>query len=127
MVVPKEGVIFAGDIIFAGRLPFLGDTAVDTDSWLNALDTLAGMDPAPRIVIPGHGEPFRNAGEAIRFTADYIRFLREHMGAAVEELEPFDQAYAEVDWSRYADLPAFEETNRRNAYSVYLEMEAESF
>lgn len=127
MVVPKEGVIFAGDIIFAGRLPFLGDSAVDTDSWLAALETLAEMDPAPRIVIPGHGEPFTDARAAIGFTTDYIRFLREHMGAAVEDLEPFDQAYAQTDWSAYADLPAFEQTNRRNAYSVYLEMEAESF
>jgi hypothetical protein len=39
---------------------------------------------------------------------------------------PFDEAYQAVDWSGFADLPAFAEANRRNAYQVYLSMEAES-
>ena len=47
------------------------------------------------------------------------------MGAAVDEFIPFDEAYAEADWSKFKDLPAFEEGNRINAYQVYLSMEAE--
>jgi len=43
----------------------------------------------------------------------------------VEEFVPFNEAYAEVDWSEFADLPAFAEANRRNAYQVYLSLEAE--
>ena len=43
---------------------------------------------------------------------------------------PFDAefagAYEAADWSRYEQLPAFEETNRRNAYQVFLLMEAEA-
>ena len=61
----------------------------------------------------------------LRLTADYLRFLRAQMGAAVEELSSFDEAYAAVDWSAYAELPTFEAANRRNAYSVYLEMQVE--
>jgi hypothetical protein len=38
---------------------------------------------------------------------------------------PFDEAYAATDWSEFEQLPAFEEANRRNAYQVYLSMEAE--
>jgi hypothetical protein len=47
------------------------------------------------------------------------------MGAAVDEFIPFDDAYAEADWSGFEDLPAFEQGNRINAYQVYLSMEAE--
>jgi hypothetical protein len=39
---------------------------------------------------------------------------------------PFDEAYANADWSEFEELPAFAEANRRNAYQVYLSMEAES-
>jgi hypothetical protein len=48
------------------------------------------------------------------------------MGAAVEEFVPFDEAYANVDWSAFEMMPAFEEANRRNAYQVYLSIEAET-
>jgi len=56
------------------------------------------------------------------------------MGESADELVPFDEAYQAVDWSgfadlpafAFADLPAFAEANRRNAYQVYLSMEAES-
>lgn len=56
-------------------------------------------------------------------TRDYLRFLREEMGRAVAELKSFDEAYEEVDWSRWAKLPAFREANRNNAYNVFLQME----
>jgi hypothetical protein len=39
---------------------------------------------------------------------------------------PFGEAYAATDWSGFETLPAFAEANRRNAYQVYLSMEAES-
>lgn len=49
------------------------------------------------------------------------------MGAAVEELTPFDEAYRAADWSEFEHLPAFAEANRRNAYQVYLSMQNELF
>ena len=45
---------------------------------------------------------------------------------AVQEMQPFDEAYERIDWSPYANLPTFEAANRRNAYTVYLELEAEA-
>ena len=47
------------------------------------------------------------------------------MGAAVSDFIPFSEAYDNTDWSEFEDLPAFAEANRRNAYQVYLAMEAE--
>ena len=51
--------------------------------------------------------------------------LRATMGRAVEELMPFDEAYARADWSRFEKVPAFEAANRINAYGTYLLMEKE--
>ena len=47
------------------------------------------------------------------------------MGDAVSDFIPFSEAYDATDWSEFEDLPAFTEANRRNAYQVYLSMEAE--
>ena len=123
MVVRDLGVVFSGDLIYTGRVPFLDNPAVDSSRWLEGLDYLEALDPPPDFVIPGHGRAFADPREGIEFTRGYIRYLREHMGRAVADFVSFDQAYERTDWSRYADLPAFEETNRGNAYMVYLEME----
>jgi hypothetical protein len=45
------------------------------------------------------------------------------MGEAARKLEPFEQAYAETDWSRFEALPMFGAANRINAYNTYLLME----
>ena len=47
------------------------------------------------------------------------------MGEGIDELMPFDEVYANADWSEFEDLPAFDEGNRINAYQVFLSMEAE--
>ena len=47
------------------------------------------------------------------------------MGAAVADLTPFAEAYVQVDWSEFEQVPAFEAANRRNAYAVFLSMEQE--
>lgn len=127
MIVHRYGVVFSGDLIFGGRLPFLGGEGVDTDNWLEGLEYLQSLDPAPRFVITGHGEAEANPQQAIRFTAGYIRFLREEMGKAVENLTSFETAYDDTDWSQYEDVPTFDAANRGNAYQVYLEMEDEAF
>jgi hypothetical protein len=45
------------------------------------------------------------------------------MGEAARNLEPFEEAYARTDWSRFEKLPLFGVANRMNAYNTYLLME----
>ena len=54
-----------------------------------------------------------------------VSYLRETMGKAAREMEPFDEAYARTDWSRFERLPLFRAANRMNAYNTYLLMERE--
>jgi len=49
--LPGRKVIFAGDILFTGYHPFLGEG--DIESWQKVLDTLISMDADA--IIPGHG------------------------------------------------------------------------
>lgn len=121
MMVQPAGVLFSGDIIQHGRVPYLASSEVDTGNWMQAIDKVREMKP--KILIPGHGSASENAMEALNFTYDYLGYVREQMGAAVENWIPFEDAYEAADWSRYKGLPAFEASNKANAYRVYLEME----
>ena len=119
--VEPDRVLFSGDIIFEGRVAFLGDA--NTKHWL---DVLQQMETAKLVaLIPGHGPAAEEPTQAISMTRRYLAYIREVMGAAVENMAAFDEAYAAADWSEFRDLPAFDATNRRNAYQVYLSMEAE--
>jgi glyoxylase-like metal-dependent hydrolase (beta-lactamase superfamily II) len=122
MLVVEDRLLFAGDLIFAGRIPFVGNA--DSKGWLAAMERMVALDPA--VALPGHGPASRDVARDLVMTRDYLRFLRAEMGRAVAELEPFDEAYARVDWSRWRDLPAFEPANRTNAYGTYLRMEQEA-
>jgi glyoxylase-like metal-dependent hydrolase (beta-lactamase superfamily II) len=119
MAIEEEGVLFVGDVMFTGRLPFVGEA--DSRAWIAAIDRMMKFNP--KILIGGHGDASRDAAADLRMTRDYLVYLRETMGAAADELEDFDAAYRRTDWSRYSHLPAFEEANRRNAYNTYIRMQ----
>ena len=121
VVVPSEGVIFSGDILFAGRIPFVGEA--DSRQWLERIDRLLAMKPV--LMITGHGPVSRDPVKDLALTREYLIYLRSVMGKAVEELVPFDEVYAKTDWSRFAKVPAFDAANRINAYGTYLLMEKE--
>ncbi|MEW6643037.1 MAG: MBL fold metallo-hydrolase [Pseudomonadota bacterium] len=125
MMVEPDGVLFAGDIVQNGRIPFMNGDDVDTAQWLKALDTVLKLEPS--YIIPGHGKPSAAAKEAIAFTRDYITYVRAAMGKAVETWTDFDTAYRDTDWSTYKDFPAFDANNRGNAYRIYIELEGAQF
>ncbi|MBE7369277.1 MBL fold metallo-hydrolase [Ramlibacter pallidus] len=119
VMFPAERVLFAGDMVFRGRIPFVGQA--DSRQWIAALDALLKLDP--RVVVPGHGALSTSARQDLELTRDYLAYLREAMGAAARDMEPFDDAYARTDWSRFEHLPLFKAANRMNAYNTYLLME----
>jgi glyoxylase-like metal-dependent hydrolase (beta-lactamase superfamily II) len=121
LLVVTDGVLFSGDLIFEGRIPFVGDA--DSKRWLETLRSLEQGDFVA--LIPGHGPAARDPRKAVAQTADYLAYLREVMGGAVENLTDFVTAYDNADWSRFERMPAFEATHRRNAYQVFLSMEDE--
>ena len=117
--VPKLGVLFAGDLFFQGRIPFVGQA--DSRLWIASLTQL--MQYQPKVVIPGHGPASTDPMADMAMTRDYLEYLRTTMGAAASNMEPFDEAYAKTDWSRFSGMPLFRAANRMNAYNTFLLME----
>ena len=122
VVVREDQVLFSGDIMFSGRIPFVGNA--DSRRWLAAMDQLLRLQP--KAMVPGHGAVSREPAADLAFTRDYLRYLRAAMGKAAEDMVPFDEAYQQTQWGRYREMPAFDAANRVNAYGTYLLMERES-
>jgi glyoxylase-like metal-dependent hydrolase (beta-lactamase superfamily II) len=116
---PQTGVLFAGDLFFQGRIPFVGQA--NSKFWIQSLERI--MQFRPKYVVPGHGPISIDPMGDLQLTRDYLAYLRKSMGAAAREMEPFDEAYSNTDWSRFENLPLFKAANRMNAYNTYLLME----
>jgi glyoxylase-like metal-dependent hydrolase (beta-lactamase superfamily II) len=119
--LPEEKVLFAGDLVFRNRIPYVG--LADSRQWIKALDALLAFDAA--VILPGHGPVSTEARKDMQTTRDYLVHLRAVMGQAAKAMEPFDDAYRAADWSRFEQLPLFRVANRMNAYNTYLLMERE--
>jgi glyoxylase-like metal-dependent hydrolase (beta-lactamase superfamily II) len=119
--LPAQRVLFAGDLVFRALSPFVGQA--DSRRCIAALDAVLALDA--RVLVPGHGPVSNNPREDIVLTRDYLGYLRQVMGRAARELEPFDEAYRKADWSRFDKLALFGPANRMNAYNTYLLMEHE--
>jgi glyoxylase-like metal-dependent hydrolase (beta-lactamase superfamily II) len=122
VVLPRQKLLFAGDLVFRARIPFVGQA--DSKQWIKALDALLGFDTT--VIVPGHGPVSTSAREDMQLTRDYLIHLRTTMGTAAKNLDPFEDAYKAADWSRFDKLPLFRVANRMNAYNTYLLMEQES-
>jgi glyoxylase-like metal-dependent hydrolase (beta-lactamase superfamily II) len=121
LFVKQDRALFVGDLVFEGRIPFIAGS--NPKHWMENLTALEAS--ALKVIIPGHGPASHEPKKALKFTLDYLHFVHDNMAEAVENLVPFDEAYAAMDWSHYEKLPAAQ-ANRTNAYSVYLGLEASS-
>lgn len=128
--VPSQKVLFSGDIVFDGRLPFLGSG--NSKGWLVCLKKILELDPD--ILLPGHGKPMLSKEiirERVKWTYKYIDDLRKTIRRMIEEgrdldyvREHINDALLEIDPS-YAQVPVFFDVNPVNAYYVYFEIENE--
>jgi glyoxylase-like metal-dependent hydrolase (beta-lactamase superfamily II) len=119
--LPQEKVLFAGDLVFRGRIPYVGEA--DSGHWIKAIDSLLAFDTT--VIVPGHGPASMQARQDMELTRDYLVYLRQVMGQAAHNLDPWEEAYQAADWSRFEHLPLFRAANRMNAYNTYLLMEQE--
>ncbi len=121
--VRPDRTVFAGDILYGGRLPALiPDGSVK--GWLAAFDMLHTIEGTT--FAPGHGQP----GPLSDFdlpTRDYLAALKRHMDDAVKKGTDIEAAKAGFDASVWKSLANFIELNGRNAYQAYQESEAEGF
>jgi cyclase len=114
--VPAQGVLYAGDILFAGGHPIVW--AGPVSNWIKACERILALDVG--VIVPGHGPT--SGPDAIRELKEYFEHLYERARELRErELEPLQGARAIAaerwtDWSNPERLVV-------NLASVYGELE----
>ena len=118
--LPQKSLIITGDMAFHERmLPVFEHT--DTAGWLETWEKFAALKA--KHVIPGHGGPTGMA-EVEKYTKGYLSYMREQIGALVDEGGTLQQAY-KIDQSAYEHLDTFEFLARQNAGRIFRSMEFE--
>jgi cyclase len=114
--LPEEKVVFTGDLLFKGRLPWLGDG--DSLGAVAALDELLALDAT--VYVPGHGPV---AGrEDLRAYKGYLLDLRREVKRLKYAGKTLNEVKKEIRLDGYADLLMYDKWLPLNAGKVYLEL-----
>ncbi|MCL7453776.1 MAG: MBL fold metallo-hydrolase [Anaerolineae bacterium] len=101
--LPRERVLFAGDVVVTNRPPFLSQG--NTKEWLEALTYLRKL--RYDILIPGHGE--LTGKEATQKMSEYLRMVRRRVRTAYQSgLSKGDTARSLAHLVRFWPIPPFE-------------------
>lgn len=90
--VRDDKVLFAGDLLFAGRFPWAGDTSADPDLWIQAYEKILAMDID--VIVPGHGH--LSDKSEIKIQLEWFKKVRTMMkqliseGASEEEIVNYE-------------------------------------
>lgn len=118
--LPDSDTVFTGDVVYIGRV--LGVMAFSNSAhWLEAFAAIEALEPEH--VVPGHG-PATDLATAQRDTRDYLANLRSRIGEHIDDGGDIIGS-VEVDQSAFSYLDQFDALARRNAQTVFEQMEWE--
>ncbi len=117
--VPDAGVLFTGDLVFAGSSPIVW--AGPISNWVAACERM--IDLGPSVVIPGHGPVV--GVEAIRAVKEYWEMVIEQSDVAFHAGLPVAEAVHQIDLGPFKDwLDAERIVN--NVYVRYRELDPDT-
>lgn len=113
--VPKEGVIFAGDVLFRQCTP-MGWTG-SFEKWFQCLDLMVDLNP--KVIVPGHG-PLCGI-EGVLEMKQYLEYVRDEAKKCFEESMPALEAAKRIEFGPYGEwrAPARLYMNVERAYREF--------
>jgi cyclase len=101
--LPRDRVLFAGDLVVTDRPPFLSQSS--TKRWLKALAYVRKL--RYDVLVPGHGE--LSGKEATEKMSEFLRMVRSNVRSAYHAgLSKADTARSLKDLIHFWPIPAFE-------------------
>ncbi len=116
--LPDEGILFASDLVFEGRYPYIFDA--DLPAWEHALLRLEKL--GPEIIIPGHGAICGLA--ELRRLRDYLQVTRERCIEHASRGRELDAVLADPGFPEHGPALAAE-LHRANIRHVYQQLTEE--
>ena len=120
VMVDDARVLFAGDLLFVGRVPALDGSVI---GWREAIDELSKSDA--KLVVPGHGPVSSDIPGSLAPERRYLQVLVDGVRAEIAEGKPIDDATAHVGQSEKTNWQLFDTANAHNISRVYQELEWE--
>lgn len=121
--LPKEKVVFSGDIVFNERMLGVLPEISKVKDWQATFKKMAELKPEH--VIPGHGKP-SDLATAQKNTGDYLDWLVTEVGKSLEAMEDLGDAVKRLSADKTFDyLKMHEDLHGRNIHQTYLQLEAE--
>lgn len=117
--LPRECVLFAGDLIFEGRYPFLA--TADVEKLMEALRWMLSLDA--RIIVPGHGVLCSN--EEVLSQLEYIQKTWKRTAEHIEFGHSLDEVINDPGYPRYSEL-GYEQLHSWNIKVCYQQLKKSS-
>ena len=113
--LPKEGIVFAGDVLFRLCTP-MGWTG-SYDKWFQCLDLITELNP--KVIVPGHG-PICGV-DGIREMKAYLQYVRDESRKCFEEDLTSLDAAKRIEFGPYGEwrAPARLYMNVERAYREF--------
>ncbi|MCI0330896.1 MAG: MBL fold metallo-hydrolase [candidate division Zixibacteria bacterium] len=118
--LPKEKILFAGDLYFNGAAGVMRDGFLR--DWVATLEELRSLSATT--VVPGHGPTSGNEGllNFQNFLADFIRAVKVEVDAG----KTLEQVLKDFSLSKYKDLAGWESRLAMNLTRCYNELKGET-
>ncbi len=112
-----ERVLFAGDLVFNGRL-----TSIRDGSIMGSIKALAKIDALhPKVIIGGHG--YKTDANATTVLRNYLLEMKEEVIDALDNDVSIDEITKKVTMPKYKNMILYDVLHGRNVFEAYRELE----
>jgi glyoxylase-like metal-dependent hydrolase (beta-lactamase superfamily II) len=122
--LPQAEVLFSGDHIYVDRMLGIHPFS-DVQQWQEAVHAALELDP--EVIVPGHGS-VADPAKARAQTGDYLDWLLEHVGQAVDNWEPLGQVTERLTQQApraFRELRHFDNWHPTNVSRTYTQLEGD--
>jgi cyclase len=113
--LPKERIVFTGDLCTTRAQNNLSDPGFDPAGWLRALSTMEALDPA--IVIPGHG--VQGTIESLRGQRAYLATIIDEVKAGIAKGDSVEQLQKSINLAAHKPWSDEEKRNLAAIAAIY--------
>lgn len=113
--LPKERIVFTGDLCTTRAQNNLSDPGFDPYGWLRALSTMEALNP--EIVIPGHG--IQGTIEALRGQRSYLAAIIDAVKAGIAKGDTVEQLQKSISLESHKPWSDNEKRNAAAIAAVY--------
>jgi glyoxylase-like metal-dependent hydrolase (beta-lactamase superfamily II) len=115
--LPNEKVLFAGDLVFNGRV-----TSIRDGSIIGSIKALEKIDALhPNVIIGGHG--YKTDANATKALKAYLLEMKEEVLDALDNDVSMEQITKKVTMPKYKKMKLYDVLHSRNVFEAYRELE----